>query len=53
MRSRTNNTQPGSFMNKGKIGNWKEHFNDEMLQKFKEWEQKWLKNSDLKFIYEI
>ena len=39
--------------NKGKSGRWKEMFTPEMVQQFEEWEMKWLKDSDLKFIYTV
>ena len=41
------------FMNKGKVGNWKEHLTPEMISRFEKWEQKWLYGSDFKFEYEI
>ena len=43
----------GTFINKGKVGNWKNHLDEEMIAKFESWEQKWLKDSDLKFVYEL
>lgn len=48
-----NNKQEGEFMNKGIVGNWKEKLSEEMIQKLKDYEEKWLKDSDLKFVYEI
>ena len=41
------------FMRKGEVGDWKNHFTPELEKKFEEWENKWLKDSDLKFQYEI
>ena len=43
----------GAFMNKGKTGNWKNHFTPELEKRFEEWEAKELKGSDLKFEYVI
>ncbi|XP_066927159.1 luciferin sulfotransferase-like [Clytia hemisphaerica] len=37
---------------KGRVGSWKDVFTPEMIQQFEEWENKHLKNTDLKFIYE-
>ncbi|KAK4329462.1 hypothetical protein Pmani_000219 [Petrolisthes manimaculis] len=42
----------GNFLRKGEVGNWKSHLNEEQVLMFEEWEQKHLKNTDLKFIYE-
>ena len=41
----------GTFMRKGKAGDWKAHFSPELERRFKEWEDKWLRGSDLKFDY--
>lgn len=41
------------MINKGKVGTWKEYLSDEMIQKFEKWEEKWLKDSDLKYEYEV
>ena len=40
-------------MRKGKAGDWKTYFTPELDKRFKEWEAKWLKGSDLKFEYGI
>lgn len=40
------------FMRKGKIGNWKEHLSEEVLERFKKWEADALKDSDYSFICE-
>ena len=41
------------FMRKGEVGNWKAHFSNELVEKFKEWEKEALKDSDFKFIFEL
>ena len=41
----------GTFMRKGKAGDWKAHFTPELERRFKEWEDRWLRGSDLKFDY--
>ena len=41
------------FMRKGRAGDWKNHFDEDTIAKFKEWEQKWLEGSDLKFCFEV
>ena len=41
----------GTFMRKGKAGDWKAHFTPELEKRFTEWEDKWLRGSDLKFDY--
>ena len=45
-------TMNGTFMRKGKTGNWREHFTPELENRFKEWETKWLRGSGLKFEYD-
>ena len=42
----------GEFMRKGKVGNWKEHFSNDLLQRFIQWENKGLENSAFKFVFE-
>ena len=42
----------GEFIRKGEVGNWKEYLNDDLVKKFKEWEDKGLKNSSLQFVFE-
>ena len=46
------NVVEGTFMRKGKAGNWKEHFTLELEERFKEWEAKSLMGSSLKFEYD-
>ena len=48
-----NNGYTGKFINKGKSGTWKEYLTDEMVERFEQWERKWLKDTDLKFVYEV
>ena len=43
---------PGSFLRKGEVGNWKEHFSPELDEKMDKWIKGHLKGSDLKFTYE-
>ena len=40
------------MFNKGQVGSWKALFTPEMTKQMEEWEAKWLKDTDLKFIYE-
>jgi len=48
-----NKTDAAVFMRKGEVGDWKNHLTPELEKKFQKWENKWLKDSDLKFKYEI
>ncbi|XP_066930170.1 luciferin sulfotransferase-like isoform X1 [Clytia hemisphaerica] len=41
-----------TMFNKGKAGSWKALFTPDMTKQMEEWESKWLKDYDLKFIYE-
>jgi len=41
-----------SFVNKGKIGNWKQYIGGALLDRFETWESKRLKGSDLSFTFE-
>ncbi|GAB6033126.1 hypothetical protein CHUAL_012736 [Chamberlinius hualienensis] len=41
------------FMRKGKVGDWKNHFDEETNKKFDNWLAESLANSDLAFDYEI
>ncbi|XP_066916919.1 amine sulfotransferase-like [Clytia hemisphaerica] len=41
-----------TMFNKGQIGSWKALFTPEMTKQMEEWETKWLKDTDLKLIYE-
>ena len=43
----------GQFMRKGKVGDWKDRLSPEMISRFEKWENKWLQDSDLQFVYEI
>ena len=43
----------GQYLNKGKVGQWKEQFNEELIQKFERFEKEGLKGTDLKFVYEL
>eukprot|EP00094_Tigriopus_californicus_P011304 TCALIF_10911-PA protein Name:"Similar to SULT1E1 Estrogen sulfotransferase (Homo sapiens)" AED:0.09 eAED:0.09 QI:179/0.5/0.6/1/1/1/5/82/273 len=46
-------SDPQGFMRKGQTGNWRLHFTPELEEKFIDWEQKWLKDSDFKFVYDL
>ena len=52
LEKRGKNVVEGTFMRKGKAGNWKEHFTLELEERFKEWEAKSLMGSSLKFEYD-
>ena len=41
----------GTFMRKGQVGNWRQHFTPELEKRFKEWEARWLEGCSLKFDY--
>uniref|UniRef100_A0A0P4WJ54 Sulfotransferase domain-containing protein n=1 Tax=Scylla olivacea TaxID=85551 RepID=A0A0P4WJ54_SCYOL len=43
----------GTFLRKGKIGDWQRHLSSSQVAAFEEWENKHLKDSDLKFTYVI
>ena len=47
------NVVEGTFMRKGKAGNWKDHFTPKLEERFKEWEAKSLMGSSLKFEYDV
>ena len=43
----------GSFIRKGKTGDWKNHFTPEMTAKFEKWMAEKLKGTDLTFVDEL
>ncbi|XP_043204340.1 sulfotransferase 1A1-like [Amphibalanus amphitrite] len=43
----------GSFVRKGKTGDWKNHFTPEMNEKFDKWMEEKLKGTDLTFVQEL
>ena len=43
----------GSFIRKGKAGDWKNHFTPEMTAKFDKWMAEKMKGTDLKFIQDL
>ena len=47
------NADRGSFIRKGKTGDWKNHFTPEMTQKFDKWMAEKMKGTDLKFVEEL
>lgn len=48
----TKDIAEGKFMRKGKIGDWKNHFDDEMNKKFDAWIDKHFSGTDLTYEYE-
>ena len=46
------NFDPTSFMRQGKAGTWRQSLSAETVKRFEEWENKWLKDTDLSFQYE-
>ena len=38
----------GQYLNKGKVGRWKEQFNEELIQKFERFEKEGLKGNGSK-----
>ena len=47
------NKDSGSFIRKGKTGDWKNHFTPEMTAKFDKWMAEKMKGTDLKFVQEL
>ena len=47
------NHEETSFMRKGQTGNWRKHLSPEMIAKFETWEEKWLKDSDYRPVFDI
>ncbi|XP_066927038.1 sulfotransferase 1B1-like [Clytia hemisphaerica] len=43
----------GQYLNKGKVGQWKDHFSEELIQKFELFEREGLKGTDLEFVFEL
>ncbi|XP_043204345.1 sulfotransferase 1C4-like [Amphibalanus amphitrite] len=43
----------GSFIRKGKVGDWKNHFTPEMTEKFDKWVEEKLKGTDLAFVEDL
>ncbi|XP_042212603.1 sulfotransferase family cytosolic 1B member 1-like isoform X2 [Homarus americanus] len=43
----------GQFMRKGQVGSWEVHLNKEEVAAFEEWENRHLKDSDLRFIFTL
>ncbi|XP_043204339.1 sulfotransferase 1C2-like [Amphibalanus amphitrite] len=46
-------TDRGSFIRKGKTGDWKNHFTPEMNEKFDKWMAEKMKGTDLTFVQEL
>lgn len=40
------------FLRKGVIGDWKNNFDTKAVEKFKLWEEKWLKGTGLEYVFE-
>ena len=53
IKKELNSKHTGHMINKGKTGRWKEHFDNETIKRFQQWEQKHLEGTGLSFIYEI
>ncbi|XP_043207700.1 sulfotransferase 1E1-like [Amphibalanus amphitrite] len=47
------NTDRGSFIRKGKTGDWKNHFTPEVTEKFDKWMAQKMKGCDLKYVEEL
>ncbi|KAF0288786.1 Sulfotransferase family cytosolic 1B member 1 [Amphibalanus amphitrite] len=47
------NKDQGSFIRKGKTGDWKNHFTPEMTEKFDKWMAQKMKGTDLKYVEEL
>ncbi len=45
-------SEGNAFMRKGQAGNWRSKMTEEQVKRFEEWEEKWLKDSDLAFKYD-
>ena len=43
----------GKFMRKGETGDWKNHLSADQLERIVQWEEKYLRGTDLKFVYEL
>ena len=41
---------PGEFLRKGKVGDWKNHFNAEMLERWETWIEENIANTGLEFV---
>uniref|UniRef100_A0A7M5WTN7 Sulfotransferase domain-containing protein n=2 Tax=Clytia hemisphaerica TaxID=252671 RepID=A0A7M5WTN7_9CNID len=53
LKASMKNEQKGSFINTGKTGGWKIKLTEETIERFKKWEEKWLKDTGLLFAYEV
>ena len=42
-----------SFIRNGKVGDWKTHFDEEMMAEWDKWLEDEFKKTDLKMIYEL
>ena len=41
------------MLNKGQSGRWREFIKGDLLKRFEDWEQSWLKDTELKFEYDV
>ena len=41
------------MLNKGQTGRWRDYIQGELLERFEKWEENWLRDTDLKFTYEL
>ncbi|XP_066922835.1 luciferin sulfotransferase-like [Clytia hemisphaerica] len=53
LKAAMKNEQKGTFINTGKTGGWKNKLTEETIERFKKWEEKWLKDTGLLFVYEV
>ena len=45
--------EPGQFMRKGETGDWRNYLSQEQLARMVEWEQRALRGTDFRFVYDI
>ena len=48
-----NTEDPGQFMRKGETGDWRNYLSQEQLERMEEWEERGLKGTDFRFVYDI
>ena len=47
------NDNPGRVIHKGQTGRWKDIYDEQTIQRFREWETKNIKDTGLEFKYEV
>ena len=45
--------EPGQFMRKGETGDWRNYLSQGQLERMEEWEERGLRGTDLRFVYDI